>query len=78
MMRFCGAKITISRIVLAHPVTVLALDKEPLSRSGETSAAMLVGKNALAGFLNGVPVQIGGEDLKRKVLCRLELAPSPP
>ena len=70
MMRFCGAKITISRISLPHPVAVLLLDEEPAQPLRRHVRGDVGRIDALAGLVDRVPVQVGGEDLQREVLRR--------
>ena len=51
---------------LADPVAALVLDEEPAQALRRHIRGDVGRENALAGFLDGVPVQVGGEDLERE------------
>ena len=60
-------------MVFADLVAVLDLDKEPVQALRRHIRGDIGRENGRAGFLDGVPVQIGGKDLERKVFGWLEL-----
>ena len=64
--------------LLADPVAALVLDEEPAQALRRHVRGDVGREDALAGLVDGVPVQVGGEDLEREVPGRLELAPAPP
>ena len=59
--------------LLAHPVAVLVLDEEPAQALGRDVRGDVGRKDARARLVDGVPVQVGGKDLERKVPGRLDL-----
>ena len=59
--------------LFADPVAVLVLDKEPAQALRRHIRGDVGRIDALAGFVDGVPVQVGGKDLERKVPGRLHL-----
>ena len=62
---------------LADLVAALYLDEKPAQALRRHIGGNVGRENGLAGFLNGLAVQVGGEDLERSVPGRLGVAPSP-
>ena len=58
---------------LADLVAALYLDEKPAQPFRRHIRGNVGRENGLAGFLDGVPVQVGGENLERSVPGRLEL-----
>ncbi len=64
--------------LLAHPVAALLLDEEPAQALRRDVRGDVGRIDALAGLVDGVPVQVGGEDLEREVPGGLHLLAGPP
>ena len=59
--------------LFAHPVAVFFFGKEPAQPLRRHVCGDIVRKDALAGLVNGVPVQVGGKDLQGKAPLGLDL-----
>ena len=58
-------------------VAALCLDEEPVQTLRRHIRDDVGREHTLAGLVNGVPVQVGGKDLERKVFEPAGLVPSP-